>query len=365
MKKLLCIILAVLMLVCCLTACAAKDAPAADGGNDAAADAPAADDGGAAAPATKPVDAKGNEIGEIAYVAYITSIPYWTDGLRGLEDAAADLGLSFDRESNFYGPMDTSGTEQATIIEQLVAKGVSGIIVSPADNDSIIGACKAALDAGIPIITVISGIDDTSAYYGELGASNYNVGVTGGTFIAEKLGGKGKVGILTMPGVPVHAQRSAGYVETLSAYPDIELLELVDTGGDPTVGQERAAAMIQANPDLSALIGTDSGGGASAARAVEEAGKVGEIIVVAMDRDEDLLGYIKNGVVTASVASRSYTTKYLAMHYMYWTLTEAIQDVGDGISNLSVGLDPVPTVTDTGNMLITADNVDIFLEALA
>ena len=167
-----------------------------------------------------------------------------------------------------------------------------------------------------------------------------------------------------MPGVPVHEQRSSGYVDTLAKYDGIEVLPLVDTDGDPTIGLDAATAMIQANPDLVALIGTDSVGGAAAARAVKEAGKAGEIAVVGMDRDVDLLGYIKDGVVSATVASRSFTTKFMAMYYVYWILTESIEDVAAGISNLDAGLDPVPTLTDTSNLLITADNVDLFLDAL-
>ena len=69
--------------------------------------------------------------GEIAYVTYYTSVPYWNDGLRGLEAAAKQLGINFDRKKNFYGPADGNGQEQARIIDELVAKGVKGIIVSP------------------------------------------------------------------------------------------------------------------------------------------------------------------------------------------------------------------------------------------
>jgi ribose transport system substrate-binding protein len=299
--------------------------------------------------------------GEIAYVTYYTSVPYWNDGLRGLEAAAAQLGIDFDRTKNFYGPADGNGMEQARIIDELVAKGVKGIIVSPADGDAILGACKNAMANGIPVISVISGMNDETAYFGELGGSNYNVGVTGGHYVAELMGESGKVGILTIPGVPVHDQRSTGYVETFALYPNIEVLPLVDTDADPAKGQERAAALIQANPDLKALIGTDSVGGAAAARAVREAGKVGEIFVLGMDRDEDLLGFIKEGTVTATVASKSFSTKFMAMHYMYWILNDMMKDVSDW---KAAGINPIPRVTDTGNMIIDANNVDIFLDDL-
>ncbi len=344
-KKFFALCMAVLMVLAGFTACAGNAAQEAGSDDSTVSEKPKID-------------------GEIAYVAYYTTVPYWNDGLRGMEAAAEDLGISFDRTKNFYGPTDGSGAEQARIIDELVAKGVKGIIVSPADGDSILGACENAMKNGIPIITVISGMNDTSTYYGELGASNYNVGVTGGTYAAGLIGGQGKVGILTIPGVPVHDQRAQGYVETLKSYPGIEVLPLVNTDADPAKGQERAAALIQANPDLKVLIGTDSVGGAAAARAVKEAGKVGVIKVIGMDRDEDLLGYIKEGTVTASVASKSFTTKYMAMQYMYWILNGTMEDIGPGVSDVENGIAPVPLVTDTGTMVIDSSNVDLFLDAL-
>jgi ABC-type sugar transport system substrate-binding protein len=83
-----------------------------------------------------------------------------------------------------------------------------------------------------------------------------------------------------------------------------------------------------------------------------------------MDRDQDLLGYIKEGTVTASVASKSFSTKYLAMHYMYWILTDAMEDIGLGVTNVANSIPPIPLVTDTGTMVIDSSNVDLFLNAL-
>jgi ribose transport system substrate-binding protein len=341
-QKILAIVMILMLALAGFTACGGAEAPV-DGG-----------DGNGAVTIE----------GEIAYVSYYTTVPYWNDGLRGLEAAAQDLGLEFDRTKNFYGPTDGNGADQARIIDELVAKGVKGIILSPVDGDSVLGACENAMANGIPVITVISGMNDVSTYYGELGASNFNVGVTGGTYAANLIDEKGKVGILTIPGVPVHDQRAQGYVDTFAKYPGIEVLPLVNTDADPAKGQDRAAALIQANPDLKVLIGTDSVGGAAAARAVKEAGKVGEIVVIGMDRDQDLLGYIKEGTVTASVASKSFSTKYLAMHYMYWILTDAMEDIGLGVTNVANSIPPIPLVTDTGTMVIDSSNVDLFLNAL-
>ncbi len=292
------------------------------------------------------------------YIAYCTSVPYWLDGRRGLDKACELLGVSY----NFSGPVEFDAQAQARAMEEAIAKGVDGIILSPADPDVLAGPSEKAIAAGIPVVMVISDVNSKlgEGSYGWLGGLNYNVGVSGGTFAAEELlNKKGKVGILTMPGVTVHEERKAGYVDTFAKYPDIDVVEIVDTRADPAIGLDKAAAIIQKHPDLKLLIGTDSVGGAAAARAVQEAGKVGEIFIIGMDRDQDLLNYIKDGVVTATIASKSFTTKFMALHYLYWINHDIMQDAPDW---RKAGINPVPTITDTGNMVINQDNVDLFLK---
>jgi hypothetical protein len=72
----------------------------------------------------------------------------------------------------------------------------------------------------------------------------------------------------------------------------------------------------------------------------------------------------KEGTVTASVASKSFSTKYMAMTYMYWILTDAMEDIGPGFTNVANGMPPIPLITDTGTMVIDSSNVDLFLKAL-
>jgi len=219
------------------------------------------------------------------------------------------------------------------------------------------------MEAGIPVVMVISDVNSPKGVgdYGWLGGVNKNVGVTGGTYIAEKLCAdvaECQVGILTMTSVTVHEERKAGYVETFAKYPNIKVVEIVDTKADPNIGLQKAAEIIQKYPDLNVLVGTDSVGGAAAARAVIEADKVGTIKIVGMDRDVDLLNYIKDGVVTATIASKSFTTKFLALHYLYWLRNDFMAGYLDW---KAAGINPVPTITDTGNMLIDQNNIQFFL----
>ena len=294
---------------------------------------------------------------EYVFVAYVTSIPYWKDGLRGWDSAGEQLGV----KTSFVGPVEFDAQAQARVINECIAKKVAGILISPADPNVIIEACERAMKAGIPVVLANCVVNSEDAYYAFLGSDNYNVGVVGGIKAAEILNGKGKVAILTMPGVLVHEQRKTGYLETFAKYPDIEVVAIADTKADPSVGLEKAAGIIQANPDLGLIVGTDSVGGAAAARAVLEAGKKGEIHIIGMDRDVDILNFIKDGTVDASLASESFITKFMALHYLYWIKHDMMKPVTANTSWRDANVPPVPRVTDTGTMVIDKNNVDLFL----
>ena len=292
------------------------------------------------------------------FIAYVTSIPYWLDGLRGWDKAGEMLGV----ETTFAGPVEFDAQAQARAINESVAKGVDGILVSPADPNVIIDACERAMEAGIPVVMSNCVVNSEDAYYAFLGSDNYNVGYVGGTKAAEFLNEEGKVAILTMPGVLVHEERKTGYLETFEKYPGIEVVAIADTKADPSVGLEKAAGIIQAHPDLDCIIGTDSVGGAAAARAVLEAGKKGEIHIIGMDRDIDILNFIKDGTVDASLASESFVTKFMALHYLYWIKNDIMRPVKDDVTCAEAGVPPVPRITDTGTMIIDKSNVDLFLD---
>lgn len=294
---------------------------------------------------------------EYVFVAYVTSIPYWKDGLRGWDAAGEQLGV----KTSFVGPVEFDAQAQARVINECIAKKVAGILISPADPNVIIESCERAMKAGIPVVLANCVVNSEDAYYAFLGSDNYNVGVVGGTKAAEILNGKGKVAILTMPGVLVHEQRKTGYLETFAKYPGIEVVAIADTKADPSVGLEKAAGIIQANPDLGLIVGTDSVGGAAAARAVLEAGKKGEIHIIGMDRDVDILNFIKDGTVDASLASESFITKFMALHYLYWIKHDMMKPVTANTSWRDANVPPVPRVTDTGTMVIDKNNVDLFL----
>ena len=311
--------------------------------------------------AVKAANPPANPQEEYVFVAYVTSIPFWTDPVAGFMAACDALGV----KGTFTGPVEFDAAAQARTVEELIAKKPAGIVIFPADPDALSEPLKKAMEAGIPVICANSDVKDLTARYGYVGINNFEGGKRGGQIVVDLLtkkngSPKGTVGIMTMPGVTVHEDRKNGYLAVLKDYPDIKVADIVNDKADPSVGVTVASALMQAHPDLDLIIGTDATSGASAARAVTEANMKGKVMIVAMDRDEDLLDYIADGTVSASLAQRNYLEEWLAVNYLYWLNHGSLKALPDW---KAANAPQIPPNTDTGAMVITKDNVDQFRHA--
>jgi ribose transport system substrate-binding protein len=150
-----------------------------------------------------------------------------------------------------------------------------------------------------------------------VGSDQHDLGYTGGRKLAEAIGGKGKVAILSLPGTAMFDDRENGFRDAFKAYPDIQVVQLGDTKADTVTAVNVAKDILQKYPDLAAFVGTDSTAGIGAATAVKEAGKVGQVKVVAMDRNSDVLQAIADGTLTGTVAQDDAAMAYWAMVTLY------------------------------------------------
>jgi ribose transport system substrate-binding protein len=193
-----------------------------------------------------------------------------------------------------------------------------------------------------------------------VGSRQFDLGYTGGVAIAEALGGKGKIAILSIPGVQMFDDREAGYRAAFEGYPDIEVVQVGDTKADTVTSVNVAKDIMQRNPDLAAFVGTDSTGGIGAATAVEEAGKVGEVLVVAMDRNSDILQKIKDGTLTGTVAQDDAAMAFWCLQTLYNFVHHQAPLTSD---NKAAGAITGPTSVFTWVNYIDKSNVDYYLTA--
>ena len=149
---------------------------------------------------------------------------------------------------HFYGvdvrfsSADDDSQVQMQQIRQFVRDGVDLLIVSPNQTQSITTAVEEAFDAGIPVILFDRKIN-SDKYTAFMGADNTEVGRVMGRYIADYLGGKGRVAeIMGLEGSSPTAERHQGFEEALKAYPGIELLDSqfggwIQEGGEQVMRQ--------------------------------------------------------------------------------------------------------------------------------
>ena len=300
---------------------------------------------------TKQAMAQGKGM-EYVFLSIVTQVPFWVDHRAALDDVAEILGV----RTQFTGPLDFDTAGQARQLDELIARRPAGIMIFPGDAAAMAPGIDRAVDSGIPV-ACLTGDVPASKRSTFFGINGFNAGKIGGEMLAQAIGGKGKVILGTFP-APSVLERVEGYKAIFAEkYPEVEVVDVVNDKADPSYAPTAYLQAIQANPDIVGIGGTDGDSGKGAAIAVNEAGRLGDIKIVAMDRNDDMLPYIEDGTIHSSVAQKSYIEAFLAVHMLHWQNTDGIKVVPDW---KAAGINPLPESVDTGVMPITADNVAQF-----
>lgn len=291
---------------------------------------------------------------EYIYVSSMGNLEFFNAHKYGWQWGGEALGV----KANYVGPAEYDMNAMVAAFDQAIAKKPKGICVF-AVEPILTPSIDKATEAGIPVATILGDLPE-SKRIAFVGSSQYELGYTGGKAIAEALDGKGKIAILSIPGVQMFDDREAGYRGAFDAYSDIEVVQVGDTKADTVTSVNVAKDILQRHPDLAAFVGTDSTAGIGAATAVEEAGKGGEVKVVAMDRNSDILQKVKDGTLTGTVAQDDAAMAFWCLQTLYNFVHNQAPLTSD---NEAAGVLTGPTNVYMWVNYIDESNVDYFLKA--
>lgn len=285
-------------------------------------------------------------------VSALGSIDYFYDHKLGMQMAGKALGV----RTEYVGPADYDMAAMVTAFEQAIAKKPNGIVVVGFEP-SLNAIVDKAVKAGIPVVTVDADLPG-SKRIAFVGTGNYQAGFEGGQKLASLIGRKGKVAIMTKPGQSNLEERIRGYKESLAKFSDIQIVQIADTQSDPNVAAQAAAGLLQKFPDLAGIACVEAAGGSGAATAVKEAGKVGKVKIVSMDRGNEVLQSIKEGVISASIAQQTALMPFYAVQILY-NLNNT--NIPISTNNARAGITGTPTVIDTGVIVVDSSNYRYFM----
>lgn len=281
-------------------------------------------------------------------------LEYFYDHKIGLEAAGKMLGV----QTKYTGPADGDYAAMVDAFEQAIAEQPAGIIAFGADA-TLTAVINKAEQAGIHVVLVDGDLADSNRT-SFVGTGSYDAGFLGGTKLAEAIGGKGQVAIMTVVDAELHQARLSGYTAALEQYPDIELVQIGDDKADPTTGAAVVSAILQEYPDLAGIGCTDATGGASTATAVAEAGKAGQIKIVAMDRDQSVLQGIVDGNIYGTLVQNTALMPLYALEILY-TMNHA--EVEISTDNAAAGVVAAPASINTGVVWVDNSNAQYFMRS--
>ncbi len=185
-------------------------------------------------------------------LAFVTNnaSDFWTIARKGTEKANAEIPSV---SAEFRITSDGTAAEQQRVVEELLAKGVEGIAISPVDpvNQSPM-LNKAAAQA--KVVTQDSDAPNSNRVC-YIGTDNVAAGRQAGELVKEALPQGGKimifVGVLDAANA---AQRYQGLKEALAGS-NVQILDVRTDGSDRVMAKSNAADTLVNHADVAGMVG--------------------------------------------------------------------------------------------------------------
>jgi ribose transport system substrate-binding protein len=280
--------------------------------------------------------------------------PYWIDIRTGGEYFQKVMGSKV--KVTFAGPESFDFPGEIDAILQQIAKKPAGMIVADFDA-GIVPAINQAIDAGIPVGTFEADYAKGSKRLFFVGVDAFGAGAAMGPELIKAIGDSGKIVVSTNIGASNSEEKIRGLKAFLKDYPKISIVAITDDKVSIKEGSEALKPVLQANKDVKAIVGVNAGSGGAAATAVKELGLAGKVKIVCQDRDDVTLNFIKEGVITSTVVTRTALNTYMGLLLLYQYNHFDVPITADNKANHVVWL---PSNVDVGTIIVNKANVDAF-----
>lgn len=253
---------------------------------------------------------------KISFVVKDMTNPYYWRMGEGAKQAAQDLGVELSWVSaEFNG--DIEG--QIAVVESELVKRPDALVLVPMNAKALIPKIREANRMGIPVVTADTraeeGLADVVTFVGLDERLSYK-GMA--EFVVEHLEGKGKVAILEgFRGSSTAEERLVGMHEVLDAAPGIEIVASISAEWDREKGLKATEDILQAHPDVDAILASNDEMALGAIQAVNSAGKRGQVVVVGDDAIPAALEALKSGDMLATIDGNTDRVGYQAVKTAY------------------------------------------------
>jgi fructose transport system substrate-binding protein len=244
--------------------------------------------------------------------------PFFVKMKEGAEAAATAAGLDFQA---YAGEKDGDAAPQITAIENCVAAGAKGILITPS-NDSVGPALKEARAAGILVIALDTPLADTEAQDITFATDNFEAGLLIGKWAAATMGdgaANAKIAMLNInkDNISVDVQRDTGFLVgfgievpdlmVMGSETDPRVIGHESSDANPEGGLRAMETLLAKDPDINVVFTINEPAAEGAFQALKNAGKEGQALIVSVDGGCPGVASVKSGVIGAT--SQQYPLK--------------------------------------------------------
>ncbi|MBU6244892.1 MAG: substrate-binding domain-containing protein [Actinomycetales bacterium] len=247
----------------------------------------------ATAPAAQAAPKSGLKIAVIPKAVNIGYFKGWNDGAQ---KACKELKAA---KCDYIGPTQATGPAQLKFINQAIQQKYNAIVLSAADQNALAPALKKAKAAGICVVTSDADVADTTTRAASvLPASAQRIGEAEVDWIAQEIGGKGKVAILSAAATAANQNAWIDFMKAYlpKKYPNIQLVGVYYGDDDATKSAQQYNQILTEHPDIAGIISPTTVGIRAAAQ--EKKSKGGTVAITGLGLPSEMKDYVLGGQVT-------------------------------------------------------------------
>jgi len=255
----------------------------------------------------------------IAYVPGATGVAFYDTLVSGMKARAAALGMSVI----YQGSPDFAPSAQTPIVDAICTRHPNALIVSPTDPVAMAPAINTCLNAGIPVITVDTGLSNTSQLTSAISTDNNSGGKDAADYVGKALGGKGTVALMSLsPTATTQVERIQSFEKEIkAAYPGITLLPVQYTQQATSDSESVARSILAAHPGVKAFFGSAEPNAEGVADALKALGMTGKVLNVGFDASPAEVTLLKSSGINATIAQPAAEEGADAAQFAYDKIT--------------------------------------------
>ena len=278
----------------------------------------------------------------------------------GMERIANELGVRVI----VAGPTDFDIPGFIAAVDQICAQNPDGVSVVGGWDPSLTEPVRRCIEQGVPTVVDDGDLPD-SGRLAYIGTNWTNVGVAQAQEMMAELPDGGKLAMMSIINAGNMREAVAGFTATIEANGEgkYEIVANEDDKGDAQEAARVMAGILAAHPDIAGVAGFDSESGAGIVTALREAGlEPSAVKVTAMEQTPDFFNTIEEGWVDGIIVQNRELFIYYAVKMLHDYNTNTLRTAG---LDATAGGRPIPSVLDTGVLLVTDENVGPVLAAMA